>query len=81
MIVSVQFHGVQRRLTQIDKIQITVLENECVSDVLSFLKSYYPYLSISEKEVLVTVNNNLSTMNHILSPNDKIAFLPHIGGG
>jgi molybdopterin converting factor small subunit len=81
MVVSVQFCGVQRALTQVHEIQVPILKNDRVSDVLVYVRDWYPELPLSEEGVLVTVNNNISTMNHILNPNDKITFLPHIGGG
>ena len=81
MVVSVQFCGVQRALTHADKIQVTILKNGRVSDVLVYVRDCYPDLPLSEEDVLVTVNNNVSTMNDMLNPNDRITFLPHIGGG
>lgn len=81
MVVSVQFHGVQRALTRTHEIQITFLKPSRVRDLLENIKACYPDLPINEDDFLVTVNDNVSTINHLLKPNDKIAFLPHIGGG
>ena len=81
MVVSVQFHGVQRALTRTREIQMTFHKPSRVRDLLKNIKACYPGLPINEDAFLVTVNDNVSTINHILKPNDKIAFLPHIGGG
>ena len=81
MEVSVQFFGVQRTLTKTREVQVELTENGRVSDVCLFLMDRYPDLPLNEEDVLITVNNRASNMNHILSPNDHITFLPHVGGG
>ncbi len=81
MVVSVQFFGAQRSLTKTSEIQIPLTENGRVSDVFVYLIDCYPDLHLSEEDVLVTVNNKTSNMNHTLNPDDNITFLPHVGGG
>ena len=81
MFVSVQFHGIQRALIQTNEIRVPILKNGLVRDVFLYVRDSYPDLPLNEKEVLVSVNNKVKTMDHILSPDDKITFLPHIGGG
>jgi len=81
MVVSVQFFGVQRALTKTNEIQVPLTENGKVRDVFKYIRDRYPDLLLNEEGVLVTVNNKVSTMNHILNPNDNVAFLPHVGGG
>ena len=81
MIISVQFYGFQRTLTQTHEIEVSILKAGKVKDVFVFVKENYPDLHLNEKETLITVNNRLSRMNGPLKPKDKVAFLPHIGGG
>ena len=81
MVVSVHFFGAQRTLTKTQELQVKLTENGRVSDVCLFLKNRYPDFPLNEEDVLITVNNRASSMNHILSPNDHITFLPHVGGG
>lgn len=81
MVVSVQFHGVQRALTQSNEIHVPLPEDRRVSDVLIYVKKSYPELELNGNDFLVTVNNKISSINEVLNPNDKITFLPHIGGG
>ena len=81
MVVSVQFHGAQRALTQSNEIRVPLSGERRVSDVLLYIKNSYPELELNGSDFLVTVNNKVSTMNGTLNPNDKITFLPHIGGG
>jgi len=81
MEVSVQFFGAQRTLTKTRELQVNLTENGRVSDVCLFLMDLYPDLSLNEEDILITVNDRASSMSHILSPNDHITFLPHVGGG
>ena len=81
MVVSVEFYGAQRTLTQTREVKVPLLGSCRVSDVAGYIRQRYPQLPLDEENFLVSVNNNVSTLNHILNPNDRIAFLPHIGGG
>jgi molybdopterin converting factor small subunit len=81
MMVLVQFHGIQRLLTRTHEVQVPLLKGRRVRDVFLYIRNCYPDLSLSEKAVMITVNDNVSAMNALLNPNDKISFLPHIGGG
>jgi molybdopterin converting factor small subunit len=81
MVISVQFFGAQRTLTKTRKLQVTLAEESRVSDVCLILTDRYPDLDLNEEEILITVNNKASSMSHVLSPNDHITFLPHVGGG
>lgn len=81
MVVSVHFCGVQRAHTKARQIEVPVIKDGRVSDVFLYLKESYPNLPLDEKDLLVTVNNHVSSMKHSLNPHDKIVFLPHIGGG
>ena len=81
MEVSVQLFGSQRTITGSRKIQIELEENGRVSDVCLVLMDRYPELPLDEENILITVNNEASNMDHILNPDDHITFLPHVGGG
>jgi molybdopterin converting factor small subunit len=81
MVVSVNFCGLQRKVTQTDNIRISLKEGRRVTDVLSHIRKCYPDLPLSEDAVLVTVNNQISTMDQMLKAHDRISLIPHIGGG
>ncbi len=81
MVVSVQFFGAQRALTNTRKIQVPLAKNGRVSDIFGYLMDCYPDLPLCEDSVLVTVNDKASNMHHALNPYDNIVFLPHVGGG
>jgi molybdopterin converting factor small subunit len=81
MVVSVQFQGAQREVTRKREIEVPVSRDARVKDVIAYVKGCYPELTLTRKEVLITVNNTVSNKNHVLKSNDKITFVPHIGGG
>lgn len=81
MYVSVQFYGAQRAVTRTDTIQIPIFGGGRVIDVLHYLIKEYPELSLNEEGVMIAVNNTVTDIHQLLSADDKIAFLPHIGGG
>jgi len=81
MRVSVQFYGAQRALTGTQEILVPLSNNQRISDVFLYIRECFPKLKLSEEDILITLNNKISTMDQMLSPKDRIAFLPHIGGG
>ncbi|MBW1683331.1 MAG: MoaD/ThiS family protein [Deltaproteobacteria bacterium] len=81
MVVSVQFFGVQRAMTRTAELEIPLEGQASVLDVMNFIKSSFPLLPLSESDVSITVNNKAGRLNQTLRANDKVAFLPHIGGG
>jgi molybdopterin converting factor small subunit len=81
MVVSVDFCGAQRALTRTDKIEVQLSGKTRVKDIFIYIRKKYPDLSLSKKAVLATVNQELADFNRVLRANDKVSFLPHIGGG
>ncbi|MBW2324386.1 MAG: MoaD/ThiS family protein [Deltaproteobacteria bacterium] len=81
MFVSVKLLGLQRTLTQKDRIQVPFSKGTRVADVFAYIRESFPELPFSEKALLVTVNDKVSTMDRILKSDDDISFLPFIGGG
>jgi molybdopterin converting factor small subunit len=82
MIISVSFLGPQRTLAQTDRINVPLSSRmRVVADLFNYVRDRYPDLSLSKGEVLVTVNNQASSLDHKLQANDEISFMPHIGGG
>jgi molybdopterin converting factor small subunit len=81
MVVSVNFFGLQRKLTRTDTIQVPLSNKTRVGDILDYVKENYPDLPLSEDTVLITVNNHVSSLDRDLHANDQISFIPHIGGG
>ncbi len=81
MVISIDFCGTQRSITRTDKIDISLFNRARVADVLNLLRNMYPDLPLNEKTVTATVNLEISSMDRVLEANDKVSFLPHIGGG
>jgi len=81
MKVAVQFHGVHRAITRGNQIRFALASNARVSDLFKHIERTYPDLQLSQDDIMVSINDKVSTMNHSLNPEDKISFLPHIGGG
>ena len=81
MKVSVQFHGVHRAITRVNKIRFALTSNARVSDLLNHIQCTYPDLKLSQDDIMVSINNQVSTVNHHLKAEDTISFLPHVGGG
>jgi len=81
MVVSIHFHGLQRKVTRAEEIQVPYRKSMRVTDVLKTVQERYPDLALSRESFLVTVNDRVARMDRILKANDRISFLPHIGGG
>jgi molybdopterin converting factor small subunit len=81
MVVSVQLFGLQRVLARNGEIEVPLFDNGRVRDVLVYIKQCYPHVPLNGTALVVTVNNQISDMNRFLRSQDRVAFLPHIGGG
>jgi molybdopterin converting factor small subunit len=81
MYVSVSFLGLQRAQAQTDQIQIALSNETRVADLLAYIKERYPELPFPDDDILVAVNNKLSSMERVLKNKDNVTFLPAIGGG
>jgi molybdopterin converting factor small subunit len=60
---------------------ITIEEGKRVRDVLRLTIERYPDLPLHQGAVLVTVNNQVTTLDRALEKKDIVSFIPHIGGG
>jgi molybdopterin converting factor small subunit len=81
MYVSVTFLGLQRAKAQSDQIQIRFSKKTCVADVLAYIKKHHPELPFPEDDILVAVNNKISSMERIIKNKDNFTILPFLGGG
>ena len=81
MFIFIKLFGMQRYLVKNNNIEMPYSENTRVMDVLRFLQSNYPALPLNEKMVLAAVNQEVTSLEKKLNPNDRVTFLPHIGGG
>ena len=81
MNISVQFIGKHRTETGSDSITIPLDKVKSVSDVLRKIKKWHPHISISESAVIATVNDEIAKMSTVLRADDRVSFLPVVGGG
>jgi molybdopterin converting factor small subunit len=81
MLVSIHFFGTQCTITKTDSIHMPITERTCVTDALEYVKERYPDLPLDKKMVLITVNQEMASLETLLRENDIVLFIPHIGGG
>lgn len=81
MVISINFHGLQRMVTQTSEMQISLSKGTCVDHVLEAVQERFPKLPLRKEDLLITVNDRVSTTDHPLKESDRVALLPHIGGG
>ena len=81
MIVSIEFLGMQRVITQTGNIDMPVTGKTRVNDVLEYVRHQYPALNLDDGMILITVNQEMASLDRILRANDRVLFLPIIGGG
>ena len=81
MKVSIHFFGTQCTITKTDSIHMPITERTCAIDALEYVKQHYPDLPLDKKMVLITVNQEMASLETLLRENDIVLFIPHIGGG
>ena len=79
--VSIDFFGMQRCITNADSIAVPISGNTVVADILQFVRQQYPELPLDEKMTLIVVNQEMASLDTALMVNDRVSFLPLIGGG
>ena len=81
MSVSIQFFGMQRNVTKTDSIHMPITEKTSVTDALEYVRQQYPDLPLAKETVLITVNQEIASLDTVLRGNDVVLFLPFISGG
>jgi len=81
MVVSIEFLGMQRVATRIRGIDMPITEKTTVNDALEYVRRHYPELNFDEGMILMTVNQQIASLDRILRDNDTVSFLPYISGG
>jgi len=81
MVVSIQFLGSQRSITNTPAIDMPITEKTKVADVLEFVKNRFPLLHLQESETLITINQEMALPEQIIKDKDIVSFLPFIHGG
>jgi len=81
MVVSIEFLGMQRVVTKTDGIDMPITEKTSVNDALEYVRHQYPDLHLKEGTILITVNQEMASLDRVLRANDTVSFLPFISGG
>jgi molybdopterin converting factor small subunit len=81
MVVSISFCGPQRVVTKTHSIDMPITGRTRVTDALEYVRKQYPDLPLDDGMVLISVNKKSASLDRLLRANDKISFLPPIGGG
>ena len=81
MVVSIKFMGTQQMITNTSSIDMPVSNHTTVKDALDFIKQRYPALPLENGALFITVNQEITPLDKVLSANDSITFIPAIGGG
>ena len=81
MLVSIELFGIQRDVAKTGSVKMPISEQTMVRDALEYIRKKYPALPLQEDSILITVNQELATLDRRLRANDTICILPHIGGG
>ena len=81
MTIRIEFLGMQRLITKTGAIDMPITGNTIVADALSYVRGCYPDLPLDEKMILTIVNQEMSSIDTVLKPDDTVSFLPSIGGG
>jgi molybdopterin converting factor small subunit len=68
-------------ITKIDSISMPINEKTRVSDVLEYVRDQYPALHLDDGIILITVNQEIASLDRMLRANDIVSFLPFISGG
>jgi molybdopterin converting factor small subunit len=81
MVVSIEFFGRQRVVTQTPSVNMPITGETRVNDALEYIKSMYPELRLGDRTTLITVNHEMASLDRVLMANEIVSFLPFIGGG
>ncbi len=81
MDVLLELNGSQRSILKKDKIKIRLRGGRQVKDLISYIQSSMPNIFPRYAGYTVFVNNLPAPFEQELKDNDKISFIPHLGGG
>jgi molybdopterin converting factor small subunit len=80
MKISIECSGIMRDGMDADNITMPITPETTVGDAMIWVKNRYPNLPL-DGSFLITVNHEVSSLDRLLRENDRITFIPHIGGG
>lgn len=81
MQISIEFHGVLRRLAGTDQTSLHVSDAALVSEALADLEKKLPNLSEMLEATACAVGDELVHRNSSLSDGDRLVLIPPVSGG
>lgn len=81
MQISIEFHGVLRRLAGMDQTLLDVTDTALVSEVIAALENKLPGLSEILEVTACAVGDELVHRNAALSDGDRLILIPPVSGG
>ena len=81
MVVTIEFFGTQRSIAGSDSTIMQIKGQATGADALNHIKATYPDLQLNENVMLAAVNHHIVSLGTILKADDRVCFVPAIGGG
>jgi sulfur-carrier protein len=81
MKVRIKFFAVLRERVGMGEVSKEVAEGSTVADLWSQLQQDYPKLDVPGIRLLYAVNKDYVGLDHKLSDNDEVVFVPPVSGG
>jgi molybdopterin converting factor subunit 1 len=81
MKVRIKFFAILRERAGTSEFAKEVAEGSTVADLWRALQQDYPKLAVPGIRLLYAVNQNYVSLDHRLSENDEVVFVPPVSGG
>jgi molybdopterin converting factor subunit 1 len=81
MKVRIKFFAVLRERAGASEVSKEITDGSTVADLWRQLQRDYPKLDVPGIRLLYAVNQNYVDLDHKLSDNDEVVFVPPVSGG
>ena len=81
MKIVVKYFALFRDITGTDQDTVVIAEGVSVSELLETIRTKYPDMEKTKRDVLVSVNRNFATHEVKLKDGDEVAIFPPVSGG
>ncbi|WP_457640614.1 molybdopterin converting factor subunit 1 [Persephonella sp.] len=81
MKVKVLYFSSLKDKLKISQETVEIKENSTVSDFITYLKNVHPEIEKNLDSIMVAVNEEYTSQDHILKEGDVVALIPPVSGG
>ena len=81
MKIVVKYFALFRDITGTDQDTVVLGEESIVSDLLGSIRSKYPEMDRTKRDVIVSVNRTFASHEVRLKDGDEVAIFPPVSGG